>query len=253
MNKHTACLLLQRCCLTSTSDKFSSSSSSPPIRLPLTVGQKKTKKRYPATADDNQYHLQALRHLYVLAVQRRGVDAVDVDTGESLFVPIKVSLADHPDTANGDGDSDDGSQEGAEAGCDDKMDTSDVGAEEKTRTDGGGDGEGVPSGDSGSGGRAAAAAAGDRGAGGTTLSLVTPCVLPDLKDVSRLSICSPRYFPVELDIEGHPAVASALRRRCRIYVKRRVGHLSYKNVRRCHFFFRFYLGRGGASCRVCLV
>ncbi|CAN0566882.1 unnamed protein product, partial [Ectocarpus sp. 12 AP-2014] len=106
--------------------------------------------RYPATADDNQYHLQALRHLYVLAVQRRGVDAVDVDTGESLFLPIKVSLADSTGAENGDRDSEGGRQEGAEAGCDDKMDTSD-GAEEKTRTSGGGDGEGDPSGGSGSG------------------------------------------------------------------------------------------------------
>ncbi|CAM9513695.1 unnamed protein product, partial [Hapterophycus canaliculatus] len=122
--------------------------------------------RYPAGADDNQYHLQALRHLYVLAVQRRGVDAVDVDTGETLFVPIKVVLA--------------------------------HGADDGSSSGGGGDIHGV-----------------------------TPCVLPELKEVSSLSICSPRYFPVELDVAGNPAVASALRRRCRIYVKRRVGHLSY--------------------------
>ena len=65
---------------------------------------------------------------------------------------------------------------------------------------------------------------------GGTLAFVTPCILPDLKDVLKLSINSPRYFPVELDIAGNPAVAAALQDRCRIYVKRRVGHLSYKNV-----------------------
>ncbi|CAM9631372.1 unnamed protein product, partial [Ectocarpus sp. 12 AP-2014] len=75
------------------------------------------------------------------------------------------------------------------------------------------------------------------------------CVLPDLKDVSRLSICSPRYFPVELDIHGNPAVASALRRRCRIYVKRRVGHLSYKNDPHAlrSLLFQSYPGAMGAA------
>jgi hypothetical protein len=38
----------------------------------------------------NQYHLQALRHLYALAVKRRELCAVDVDTGESVYVPVKI-------------------------------------------------------------------------------------------------------------------------------------------------------------------
>jgi anaphase-promoting complex subunit 1 len=47
--------------------------------------------RYPSTTSDNQYHLQALRNLYALAVKPRELRAVDVDTGESVFVPIEVS------------------------------------------------------------------------------------------------------------------------------------------------------------------
>ena len=46
--------------------------------------------RFPSTTSDNQYHLQALRNLYALAVKPRELRAVDVDTGESVFVPLEV-------------------------------------------------------------------------------------------------------------------------------------------------------------------
>jgi len=49
--------------------------------------------RFPSSTSDNQYHLQALRNLYALAVKRRDVRAIDVDTRESVFVPIQVSSA----------------------------------------------------------------------------------------------------------------------------------------------------------------
>lgn len=211
-------------------------------------------RSYPCSADDNQYHLQALRHLYVLAVQRRGVDAVDVDTGERLFVPLSVSLR----RRNGAADAREGVDErpdqggvpdggpaespngGEEEEDDDTVSSSIVTPARHAKEDvcmrdvGDGDGDddgdgetrGTDEGGSGLGGEELGAAA-----GGGVLSLVTPCVLPDLSEVSMLSINSPRYFPVELDIAGNPAVAAVLRRRCRIYVKRRVGHLSYKNVR----------------------
>ena len=48
--------------------------------------------RYPSTTSDNQYHLQALRNLYALAVKRREIRAIDVDTGESVFVPVQVKI-----------------------------------------------------------------------------------------------------------------------------------------------------------------
>lgn len=47
--------------------------------------------RFPLTTSDNQYHLQALRNLYALAVKRRDIKAIDVDTHESVFVPVEVS------------------------------------------------------------------------------------------------------------------------------------------------------------------
>jgi anaphase-promoting complex subunit 1 len=49
--------------------------------------------RYPSTTSDNQYHLQALRNLYALAVKRREIRAIDVDTGESVFVPVQVCIS----------------------------------------------------------------------------------------------------------------------------------------------------------------
>ena len=207
--------------------------------------------RYPAAADDNQYHLQALRHLYVLAVQRRGVDAVDVDTGESVFVPVNVVLAEANGSGAGTGCGEEGGrgngggggQEGAaEAGhaggvrpnssdAADDAALSGTGSREAAPSGGGGDDNGSGSSGGGGGGGGDCSAGGARGAAaGRTVSLVTPCVLPDLKEVSSLSIRSPRYFPVELDVAGNPSMATALQRRCRIYVKRRVGHLSYKNV-----------------------
>lgn len=49
--------------------------------------------RYPSTTSDNQYHLQALRNLYALAVKNREIRAIDVDTGECVFVPVEVRTA----------------------------------------------------------------------------------------------------------------------------------------------------------------
>lgn len=48
--------------------------------------------RMPATPSDNRCHLQALRHLYVLAAQPRGVETRDVDTGEAVYAPVEVEL-----------------------------------------------------------------------------------------------------------------------------------------------------------------
>ena len=46
--------------------------------------------RYPKSTTDNRYHLQALRHLYVLAVDYRVVNAVDIDTGATCLVPLRI-------------------------------------------------------------------------------------------------------------------------------------------------------------------
>ena len=48
--------------------------------------------RYPRSASDNQYHLQPLRHLWVLAVDWRGLKTVDVETGTDVPVPLQIDL-----------------------------------------------------------------------------------------------------------------------------------------------------------------
>lgn len=47
--------------------------------------------RYPIFTHDNRYHLQALRHLYALAVKERKVEAIDVDSNEKILLPMSVS------------------------------------------------------------------------------------------------------------------------------------------------------------------
>lgn len=45
---------------------------------------------FPTSAQDNRYHLQALRHFYVFALETRLLQAKDIDTG--LFVNIEVDV-----------------------------------------------------------------------------------------------------------------------------------------------------------------
>jgi anaphase-promoting complex subunit 1 len=47
----------------------------------------------PVAPADQRYHLQALRHLYVLAAGRHCVVTRDVDTGEPVFCPLDVDAA----------------------------------------------------------------------------------------------------------------------------------------------------------------
>ncbi len=49
--------------------------------------------RFPSSSSDNLFHLQALRHMYALAVKEKELRAVDIDTKESVFVTIEVSHA----------------------------------------------------------------------------------------------------------------------------------------------------------------
>ena len=51
-----------------------------------------TAPRFPIRTVDNQYHLQALRHLYVLAVETRALQIIDADLGSAVSVEIEVEL-----------------------------------------------------------------------------------------------------------------------------------------------------------------
>ncbi|GAA5900848.1 hypothetical protein JCM8208_004626 [Rhodotorula glutinis] len=52
---------------------------------------------FPSSPTENRAHLQAYRHLWVLAVEPRYLEARDVDTGEPVFLPIRLRLAAAPD------------------------------------------------------------------------------------------------------------------------------------------------------------
>lgn len=52
--------------------------------------------RMPLTSADNRGHLQLLRHLWVLAAEPRCLVARDADTGETVYLPVKVKVAAQP-------------------------------------------------------------------------------------------------------------------------------------------------------------
>ncbi|KAH9702559.1 Anaphase-promoting complex subunit 1 [Citrus sinensis] len=48
--------------------------------------------RLPSGPNDNRCHLQAFRHLYVLATEARWIQTVDVDTGLPVYAPFEVTV-----------------------------------------------------------------------------------------------------------------------------------------------------------------
>nr|XP_022333509.1 anaphase-promoting complex subunit 1-like [Crassostrea virginica]XP_022333510.1 anaphase-promoting complex subunit 1-like [Crassostrea virginica] len=53
--------------------------------------------KFPFHSNDNRYHLQAFRHLYVLATEPRVVLPRDVDSGEPCYVPLEITFKDTED------------------------------------------------------------------------------------------------------------------------------------------------------------
>ncbi|KAJ0979367.1 hypothetical protein J5N97_014841 [Dioscorea zingiberensis] len=49
--------------------------------------------RLPTGPNDNRCHLQAFRHLYVIAAEARWVQTVDVDTGLPVYAPLEVTIS----------------------------------------------------------------------------------------------------------------------------------------------------------------
>ncbi|EFJ11009.1 hypothetical protein SELMODRAFT_126964 [Selaginella moellendorffii] len=48
--------------------------------------------RFPTSPNDHRCHLQAFRHLYVLATEARCVQTMDVDTGLLVYAPLEMTL-----------------------------------------------------------------------------------------------------------------------------------------------------------------
>ena len=55
---------------------------------------------FPSIPSDNRYHLQALRHFYVLAIESRLLQARDIDSGEFLNIPMKVEVFEESDQSS---------------------------------------------------------------------------------------------------------------------------------------------------------
>merc|ERR1719271_1869582 len=55
--------------------------------------------RFPITLTDNRCHLQAFRHLHVLAARHRCVEAVEVDTRQPVDVMVSLESARGEETA----------------------------------------------------------------------------------------------------------------------------------------------------------
>jgi anaphase-promoting complex subunit 1 len=47
---------------------------------------------FPTSTCDNQYHLQALRHVYALSVRQRSIETIDIDSNQPVFLPVEVSI-----------------------------------------------------------------------------------------------------------------------------------------------------------------
>jgi anaphase-promoting complex subunit 1 len=60
----------------------------------------------------------------------------------------------------------------------------------------------------------------------TTLSLMSPCLVPEFHLIKKISINSPRYWPQVLYLEDNPSLL-ALSKRKVIFVKRKTGFQSY--------------------------
>ncbi|KAK7201083.1 cyclosome subunit-like protein [Novymonas esmeraldas] len=58
---------------------------------------------WPKDAEDNTYHLQALRHLYGLAVVPRVMEAVDAVSQQPVSVPVRIVLRRRPQQQGSDG------------------------------------------------------------------------------------------------------------------------------------------------------
>lgn len=55
---------------------------------------------FPSIPSDNRYHLQALRHFYVLAIESRLLQSRDIDSGEFLNIPMKVEVFEESDQSS---------------------------------------------------------------------------------------------------------------------------------------------------------
>jgi Anaphase-promoting complex sub unit 1 C-terminal domain/APC1 beta sandwich domain/Anaphase-promoting complex subunit 1 middle domain len=62
----------------------------------------------------------------------------------------------------------------------------------------------------------------------STVRIVSPGLLPEFDKIAEISVSSPRYWPVRLQLEHDPRSLALLRNRRILYVKRKTGYLLYQ-------------------------
>lgn len=146
--------------------------------------------RFPSNPGDNSAHLQAARHLYVLAAEPRCVQAFDSETGQACYAPLTVTLKANSCIATGD--------DLCEFSCAPNLDDSMYAATTAAHTvNNGVDNEGC-----------------------AVIHLTAPALLPPLEWIQSIRVDSPRFWPLTLN-------SAAVNGTLTIYVKLRAHQLSY--------------------------
>ncbi|KAG0011980.1 Anaphase-promoting complex subunit 1, partial [Entomortierella chlamydospora] len=161
--------------------------------------------RLPSDPMDNRSHLQAFRHLWVLAAEPRCLVTRDASTGACCPVPVRVHLkAVYCQTQVQMG-------LGVKNSVDHHQDiirpsqltglNSNVSQDTATTL-----------------------------FSSSRLDMMTPCLLPELSLISKIEILGPRYWPITIDLsdknEDYGSIWKILKTRS-ISVMRHIGHLSY--------------------------
>ncbi|KAG0307174.1 Anaphase-promoting complex subunit 1 [Dissophora globulifera] len=160
--------------------------------------------RLPNDPMDNRSHLQAFRHLWVLAVEPRCLVTRDATTGACCPVPVRIhlkALSLPSQILESQGNY---SQEVIRDGQ----------RGHKAR------GKGLPS----------VHHMPAKVPSTSKLDTMTPCLLPELSTISKIEILGPRYWPITIDLssenEDYSRIWMILKRRS-VSVMRHIGHLSY--------------------------
>eukprot|EP00516_Mucochytrium_quahogii_P003269 CAMPEP_0203751382 /NCGR_PEP_ID=MMETSP0098-20131031/5463_1 /ASSEMBLY_ACC=CAM_ASM_000208 /TAXON_ID=96639 /ORGANISM=" , Strain NY0313808BC1" /LENGTH=2329 /DNA_ID=CAMNT_0050641079 /DNA_START=277 /DNA_END=7263 /DNA_ORIENTATION=+ len=151
--------------------------------------------RFPLHTSDNQYHLQALRHLYVLAAEQRCIEAYDIDNRSPCYLPMEITIRPNAMRYYSDRPQHGRTQRAKLTSALEKFQPE----LEHERTQ------------------------------ATVIKMVAPCLLPPLEWISSIRVASARYWPIDITLDGEQNIAQkmalwAYRVLC---VKRKVGHLSY--------------------------
>lgn len=122
------------------------------------------------------WRAQAFRHLYTLATQPRCLEAIDVDSGQSVHVPLAISTSLAPQQATAQQATDPRAAPGAAPGA---------AGTQRAAADASGSGTAAAAAAQGTGAHLGAVQAPGAGVAQGAMVTVTPCLLPERRLVSR--------------------------------------------------------------------